>query len=106
MAWSSPYFVDRHNLISTQARVVSLSRHELDDDIYIDRQADIAGAREADRGGPQRLGINCDPIGNLLTAAVADHTFIQIVNLFLRANRDHVAWSKLVTGAGDLDAVD
>src|SRR5215208_2064460 len=84
----------------------TLARQELDDDVHIDREAEVAGTGNADHRGPQRFRIERNPVGRLLVVALADDALVQAVNRFLRPDRDHIAGPQLVAGAGDLDAVD
>ena len=60
-----------------------LPRQELDDDVHIDRQAEIAGAGEADHRDPQRFGVERDPVGRLLAVAVADDALVEVVDRLL-----------------------
>src|SRR5687767_3895721 len=83
----------------------SLTSQELDDDVDIDWQAEIASARQADHGGPERLGVERDPVGRVLAAGIRRCALIEIENFLLGTNRDHVTRTKLIAGAGDFDAV-
>src|SRR5262245_15320629 len=90
----------------TRSVPITLSSQKLNDDIYIDRQAEVAGPWEADHCDSERFGINRNPIGRLLIVAVAHNAFVEIVNRLFGANGDHVTGTKLIAGAGDLDSVD
>src|SRR5262245_30614956 len=82
-----------------------LAGKELNDNVDIDRQAEIAGAGKTDHGGPEGFGVERDPVGSLLAAAVAHDALVEIVDRLFRPDGDHVAGAELVAGTGDLDAV-
>src|SRR5689334_13642252 len=65
----------------TVASTQSLPREEFDDDVHIDRQAEIVRAGDGEDGGPQRFRVEGHEIRGH-RATFTEHTLVQVVDRF------------------------
>src|SRR5215212_5927559 len=82
-----------------------LLRVEFDDELFLDREADVLALRHVEDGAAELLGIELEPCRNAASAGRLDGLTDLVVLAALLANLDHIALAGLVGGDVDLLAV-
>lgn len=87
-------------------QVIQLAGHELDDDVAIDWEADVACARDTSDVDRQVLIVERCPFNALALNAGRDDLAIQGEDINLRTDGDDIARAEHVRGAVNLHAID